>query len=144
MIGLDFKAVQNTFFDRKAVMDATDKATRKVLSKFGAFVMTGARRSIRKSKRPSSPGQPPRSHVGTLRRGILFGYDSAGRTVVIGPVLAEHATGAPETLEYGGRAEVTSHKKAIVVEIAARPYMHPAMAAELPKLPKMWADSIKP
>jgi len=47
------------FFDTKAVMRATDKATRRVLSKFGAFVRRSARSSIRKRKRTSAPASRP-------------------------------------------------------------------------------------
>jgi len=39
-----------------------------------------------------------------------------------------------QTLLYGG----------ITATIAARPYMHPALTKELPKLPAMWRDSVKP
>ena len=39
------------FFNKKVVTDAVDKASRRVLSKFGAYVRQAARRSIRKPRR---------------------------------------------------------------------------------------------
>ncbi len=70
----------------------------------------------------------------------------------------------PSVLEYGGevtileykigsqwyRADLRSRRRLAeratryrTVSIAARPYMHPAMAKEKPKLPAMWKDSIR-
>ncbi len=64
MIGM--RVDKRMFFDRKRVVDATDRATRRVLSKFGAFVRQTARRSIRRRRSVSQPGQPPSSHTGLL------------------------------------------------------------------------------
>ena len=72
MIGMVTKKM---FFDAKAVISRVDAATRKVLSRFGAFVRTGAKHSIHKRKAVSQPGEPPSSHVGLLRKLIYFGYD---------------------------------------------------------------------
>ena len=94
--------IKELFFDRTAVVSAVDKARQRVLSKFGAFVMTTARRSIR-NKRRTAPGQPPAVGLGVLKKTIFFSYDPAKQSVLIGPVgrvggFAE----APELLEYGG------------------------------------------
>ncbi|HOF17724.1 MAG TPA: hypothetical protein PK082_02350 [Phycisphaerae bacterium] len=103
------------FFDSAAVVRSVDAATRKVLSKFGAFVRTAARTSIRPRKAPSAPGEPPHSHTGDLRRRILFAYDPASRSVVVGPTLFHHVqlsaflgpgVSVPELLEHGGKAGV--------------------------------------
>ena len=56
--------VQELFFDRTAVTGAVDRATRSVLSRFGAYVRRTAKGSIRKAKGPSKPGSPPHSHKG--------------------------------------------------------------------------------
>ena len=135
-------------FDRKAVMGAVDRATRKVLSKFGAFVRTDARHSIRKRKAISEPGNPPSSHVGLLRKLIYFGYDRGRRSVVIGPQRLNQKVGdAPHALEHGGTSTVIDglrgRRKKRRVRIAARPFMGPAFEREKPKLPAMWASSIK-
>ncbi len=136
------------FFDRKAVTSRVDRATRKVLSRFGAFVRTGARHSIRKRKATSAPGEPPSSHTGLLRKFIFFGYDRDRRSVVIGPQRLNQKVGdAPHALEYGGTSTVVeglrSRRKKRRIKVAARPFMGPAFEREQPKLPAMWAKSIK-
>jgi len=132
------------FFDRQAVLGAVDRATRSVLSKFGAFVRTAARHSIRKRKAASQPGSPPSSHVGTLRRLIFFGYDPARKSVVIGPTPFRSEVEAPPLLEYGGRARRKDRKGRNVVSIyRPRPFMTPAFESEKTKLPALWAGSVR-
>jgi len=136
------------FFDRKAVTGAVDKTARKVLSRFGAFVRRGAKSSIRKRKRVSSPGEPPSSHAGLLKRLIYFGYDRQKRSVVIGPQRLNQKVGnAPAALEYGGTSTFVEglrhRRKKRRVKIKARPYMGPAFEKEQPKLPAMWAGSVR-
>lgn len=157
--------IKSLFFNSKAVLSKVDGATRRVLSKFGAFVRTTAKQSIRKRKAISRPGNPPSSHVGTLKRLIFFGYDPSQRSVVIGP--APFGKGkAPALLEYGGHERAatmmvaygeigrsatgqftTRSRREIpagtLMRIAPRPFMGPAFEKEKPKLPAMWADSIK-
>jgi len=142
MIG--FK-ITKLFFDKKAVRDKVDAGTRRVLSKFGAFVRRTARGSIRKRKKPSPPGQPPSSHVGLLKKFIFFGYEPAKRSVVIGPVrLSQKGRGeAPHLLEYGGTGTIQRKGKRRRAKIRARPFMAPAAEKEHPKLPAMWRDSVR-
>ena len=142
MIG--FK-ITKLFFDKKAVRDKVDAGTRRVLSKFGAFVRRTARGSIRKRKKPSPPGRPPSSHVGLLKKFIFFGYEPAKRSVVIGPVrLSQQGRGeAPHLLEYGGTGTVQRKGKRSRAKIRARPFMAPAAEKEHPKLPAMWRDSVR-
>ncbi|HOI56114.1 MAG TPA: hypothetical protein PLP01_12750 [Phycisphaerae bacterium] len=142
MIG--FK-ITKLFFDKKAVRDKVDAGTRRVLSKFGAFVRRTARGSIRKRKKPSPPGTPPSSHVGLLKKFIFFGYEPAKRSVVIGPVrLSQKGRGeAPHLLEYGGTGTVQRKGKRRRAKIRARPFMAPAAEKEHPKLPAMWRDSVR-
>jgi hypothetical protein len=141
MIGMVTKQM---FFDTKAVISAVDRATRKVLSQFGAFVRTAAKHSIRKRKAVSQPGQPPSSHAGHLRRLIFFGYDPARKSVVIGPTPFRSEAEAPPLLEYGGRAQRKNRKGRNVTAIyKARPFMGPAFEQEKPKLPALWAGSVR-
>ncbi len=56
-IRLDFKTVKTMFFDRAKIKNKVDVRTRKVLSKFGAYVRQTARKSIRKRKRSSTPNR---------------------------------------------------------------------------------------
>jgi hypothetical protein len=133
--------MKKMFFDRAAVRNNIDARTRKVLSKFGAYVRRTSRRSIRKRHGSSKPGHPPFSHVGTLKRFIFFGYDAHRRSVVIGPVIVPGKKGtAPAALEYGGKVTFPSGNAAA---IEPRPYMHPAFEKELQKVSGFWADSIK-
>jgi hypothetical protein len=148
MIGFKLEQMKGMFFDRQSVLNAVNRGTRKVLSKFGAFVRTRARTSIRKSKGSAPPGKPPRSHSGLLKRFIFFVFEPATRNVVIGPAkLNQKDSGAPEVLEKGGKTKVMrGRRRRRVVRtatIAARPYMGPAFEAEKKQLPALWANSIK-
>ncbi|KKT07130.1 MAG: hypothetical protein UV78_C0006G0015 [Parcubacteria group bacterium GW2011_GWA2_43_17] len=141
------------FFDSKEVISATDKAARSVLSKIGAFIRREAKSSIKpggRKHKTSLPGQPPRSQTGLLKRFIFFGYDTSTQSVVVGPAKLGGVKGkdAPHTLEYGGKAAISHQLSAFsnspkTAYIAARPYMKPSLDKNLPKLPAMWADSIK-
>jgi hypothetical protein len=153
MTGIKFKSM---FFDRKAVIDAVDKATRKVLSKFGAFVRTSARSSIRTAKGRSKPGRPPHSHSGLLKRFLFFGWDPSSRSVVIGPekLNGKNYGDAPDVLEHGGdtvikgyplsRAQIKKYPNGKKIIIKKRPYMDPALEKNIDLLPPMWRNSVKP
>jgi hypothetical protein len=133
------------FFDRAAVKSAVDRATIRVLSRFGAFVRTRARSSIRKRKAVSQPGQPPSSHIGTLKRFIFFSYESTKRSVVIGPTPIAGGGEAPELLEHGGTSVFVpprGHRRARA-NYRPRPFMTPAFAEVQKNLPNLWRDSVK-
>lgn len=149
----DLNTATKFFFDRPAVTTAVDQGAKRSLSKFGAFVRQRAKTSIRKAPmadaetgdvvrgrrkkgarvRPavSRPGSPPYSHEGSLRRLILFAYDPAARSVVVGPVPFKNVE-APRLLEYGGT--VTRRGKdgqTRTLHYRPRPFMNPAFQAEL-------------
>lgn len=122
------------FFDRRAVQRDMDRKSRRVLSRFGAFVRRRAKSSIRKRRRISEPGKPPSSHSGELRGMIFFAWDARTRSVVVGPASFNRPTGVPSLLEFGGvRPGVTVDGKPRVMVYRARPYMGPAELAERPK-----------
>lgn len=112
----EFHVNMTMFFDPKKVLAAAEKANYRNLSRAGAFVRQRAMHSIRKGKGTSAPGNPPISHSGDLRRGILFGYNAGNKTVVVGPRrynMVTHADASlldrvtiPELLEFGGRAAI--------------------------------------
>lgn len=148
--GLSMK-VTGQFFDRIAVESAVDKAERRVLSRFGAFVRRRARSSIRRRKRSARPGQPPSAHsrdkTVTLKN-ILFAYDTQNRSVVIGPVRLNGRRGhVPRLLEEGGQATIVRRRHRRVETVRANyhkfPYMGPAFEKELPKAPALWRNSVK-
>lgn len=137
--------IKELFFDRKAVIDRVDKATRKVLSRFGAFVRQTARKSIRKRKKTSAPGSPPSSHTGLLKRFIFFGFDPQKSSVVIGPQrLSQKGRGdAPALLEHGGKTTLKRRGKRVKAKVRQRPFMGPAFEKEQPQLPALWRNSVK-
>ena len=164
MLGMKMNQAKALFFDRRSVHSAVDKATHRVLSRFGAFVRTRARTSIRRPKKtnrdgktirlPSEPGEPPRNQTDLLRDSILFAYDPQHRSVVIGPVLLNSKGGhhIPETLEYGGTTTVDFwdksgsdwQRKKRRVKVQARPFMGPAFEYVTDnEMPTMWRNSIK-
>ena len=145
---INMRLDKSTFFDRPKVMKAVDRATRRVLSKFSAFVRTTARSSIRRRKGASAPGKPPSSHTGLLKRFIFFGYEPRQRSVVIGPSRLNQKVGdAPHALEHGGTSTIVEgtrrNRTKRRVTIAARPFMGPAFEKEHPQLPKLWSDSVR-
>ena len=179
MIGLKINQAKGMFFDAPKVVRAVDAATHRVLLKFGAFVRTAAKSSIRQAatKRnllkkigdaktkeekerlwleynkatTSEPGKPPKSHTGLLKQYIFFGYDTARQSVVSGPVALHGGNRRPESLmalEYGGTSTLLLGRRrsrgSRKITVAARPFMDPALKQELPKLPAMWANSVKP
>lgn len=137
MIGFKIKGRPVEMFNPRAVMSPKERATRRVLSRFGAFVRTSARSLIKKRKKVSEPGRAPSSHEGGLRRLLLFAFDVAAQSVVVGPLLFR--SGAAELLEEGGQA-VRRGKR---VDYEPRPYMGPAYQENLPEVPGLWRDSIK-
>lgn len=133
-------SIKKLFFDRKGVLDAVDKSNRVALSKFGAFVRTRARSSIKTKKGVSAPGSPPFGHTGKLKGGILFAYDPSSRSVVIGPTRFTSGRGdAPRLLESGGIGVA----KGRPAKYRPRPFMGPAFAAELPRAAPQFKAAFK-
>lgn len=135
-----------SFFDAPAVTRAVDRTSRRALSKFGAFVRTAARSSIRPRRRISQPGQPPSSHVGLLKRFIFFGYDRSRKSVIVGPAkLSKPEPRVLELLEHGGRTRRRNlrTKQLEMQNYRARPFMGPALAKETPKLAPLWRNAVK-
>ena len=144
MIGFRISEAKGLFFDQKKVVSATDRATRRVLSKFGAFVRQTAKTSIRKRKKVSEPGKPPSSHTGLLKRHIYFLFSPERRSVIIGPVLLNSKqTDAPHLLEHGDTVTRKRRGKRVRMTYKPRPFMGPAFEKEQSQLPALWRDSVK-
>lgn len=152
MLVLNFRD-KDSFFDRQAVIDAVGRANAKNLSKAGAYVRRAARSSLRRRKKSSAPGNPPSIHTdhpfATLKN-IWFGFDRQRESVVVGPVRLNRSSldgsnrsTVPELQELGGSAFIIKRKKRKRIQYAARPFMGPALQKELPKLPGLWANSVK-
>lgn len=149
--GVTYK-VKNLFFDRALVRREVGKLNAAALSKIGSFVRTRARTSMRRRKSASAIGSPPSVHsrdkVATLRN-ILFAYDRANMSVVIGPVRLNGSQGTvPALHEFGGRGLgrklIRRQGKREIrgpleqVQFPPRPFMGPALTAEAPKFPSLW------
>lgn len=142
MIGIKLSDAKRLFFDRAAVTSAADRGTRKVLSKFGAFVRQTAKTSIRMRKAVSEPGQPPSSHTGLLKRNIFFVFSPETRSVVIGPILLNNRTDAPRLLEHGDTVVRRRRNRRVRMTYEARPFMGPAFEREQQQLPALWKNSV--
>lgn len=134
-----------SFFDKPGVMAKVNAATRKVLSKAGAFIRTRAKSSIRKRKKTATPGNPPSSHTGLLRKMIFFQYDPQSESVVVGPKLfrtrgSRAGKTGPELLERGGDTTTWRNQKATYQKF---PFMVPALDKERDQFASLFADSVK-
>jgi len=143
MFDMKLETAKRGFFDRERVKRSVDAATRRVLSKFGAFVRQRAKTSIRKRKGISPPMHPPYSHVGLLRQFIFFAYDEERKSVVIGPTLLRSGSEVPRLLEYGGETTIKKHGKALLARYRPRPYMRPAFEEEESNLTALWRNSVR-
>lgn len=100
LVGLTAK----TQLDRRKVKTATDQAVIRTMPRAGSYIRGIARRSIRRSLKPSLPGQPPRTRRGNLKRAIRYDVGPDRQSVAIGPA-RENAGRIWQTLEYGGEAQ---------------------------------------
>jgi hypothetical protein len=137
MFGFQGGIPKTGFFDRGPVIGMMDRKTRKGLSKFGAHTRTRWRTSIRRRKKVSEPGQPPSAHAGQIKL-IFFAFDSASRSVVIGPLL--FGPGHAALIEHGGDITAKRRGKVQVLHYRARPAGRLAFDAELPKAAGYFKD----
>lgn len=165
MIDLRVSEAPGNFFDRPRVTAATDRARVRALSRLGAFIRTravssmlghaarrgfGAKSKVSNRDGISAPGSPPSPHSGELVKLIFFVFDSATKSVVVGPVALNKPTRhpgysgtVPELLEAGGDVLTSLRKGAVRQHYRARPYMKPAMDAEIANAPSLWANSVR-
>lgn len=158
------------FFDSTQVARATDKASRRVLSKLGSFVRQDARKSIKKPRKvrvselsesrkaerkiakeqgvkfnmpfaASKPGDPPRNQTEVLKRTIFFFYNSNAEFVDIGPAKLHGLRGENNMEALEFGGVIVTKKKNLPVK--ARPFMQPALDKNLPLLPSMWEGAIR-
>ena len=125
-----------TNFNKEAVKKAAKDANVTSLGRAGALVRTISRRSIRRKgvkNIPSRPGQPPKT-TGPLRNSILFEQSGDKQDVIVGPS-SEFIANVGKAHEFGGEFRGVRYPK--------RPFMGPALKKALPKLPKLWAKSIR-
>lgn len=122
-------------FNEEKVLHAVRNGGNKALTRAGAYVRKAARNAVSRSKNSSSPGSPPHTRKGLLKRSILFGVEKQRQKVVIGP--AYQFIGIAMTAhEFGGKFRRRKYPK--------RPLMGPTLIKTAPQLPKLWEDSVKP
>ena len=130
MIGMHVKTRSYPELVRKRAKDATFRN----LTHAAATLRMTARRSLRKRKKPSAPGQPPSSPTGRLRGSILYAVDRRRDYAVIGP--SRNLIGpAGQEHEHGAHIRKERFPK--------RPFMGPAFERIRPRLARLWAGSVK-
>jgi hypothetical protein len=115
-VGLTVKGMKATFFDRP-ILDRVEKGEQQALLEIGSLTRTIARRSIKKRKKPSAPGEAPKSHGGQLKDFLFFAFDAEAKSVVIGPAALKqnnafdtrHDQAAGGLLEFGGEFQLAYH-----------------------------------
>ena len=115
---------------RKAGWDA--------LRRLGFLVRSKAQQSISNEKGPSAAGTPPHTHPGRgkgqLPKSILYGtVDEGSPSIIIGPSVNVVGT-VGRVLEEGGTRFNDKYQP--------RPFMAPALAAEIGDLPGLLADKL--
>lgn len=127
--------MKSSFFDRRRVTDRLRPGLARGLSRFGYFVMRDARQRIRKRRRPSRPGEGPTFQGGPLKPLLLFAFDAARESVVIGPARLNSRIAQleiPRLLEEGGTATITGGPaRGQHYTLAPRPYLRPAFERQL-------------
>lgn len=128
------KTKAKTKFDPRKLKAAAKRGNITSLGHAGAAIRLAARRSIKKSKKPSPPGAPPHTRKGRVRNAIKYAVVAAAQSVVIGP---DHAVAADSGAahEFGGRYRQENYDK--------RPFMGPALQKIKDRLPTLWAGSVK-
>lgn len=149
MIDLKLTAVKGLFLDKRRIRESKNRAVVGALAKFGAFVRTRSRTSIRKRKGASEPGKPPHGHgQELLKRNIFFVVEPVAENVIIGPIkLNKPSPLVLQALEHGGETLVMGRGRdegrLMPTKIRARPYMQPAFEKELPNAAPLLKDKMR-
>lgn len=97
-------------FEEDRLLGTMKYANKKALRRVGAYVRKAAVNAVHKSKKSSSPGTPPNTRKGLLRRAVLFGVENDARSVVVGP--AKSLIGISMTAhEFGGKYRGRNYPK---------------------------------
>ena len=88
-------------FDESRILIAVQRGNITALRRAGAYVRKAARNRVTQSANASTPGSPPNTRQGLLKRSLLFGVEKQRQSVVVGP--AEKFIGtAMKAHEFGG------------------------------------------
>ena len=129
MIGIAVQLVDRI----SRIQKAADTAGYRNLGHAAASLRKTAVASIARSDEPSEPGEPPHTRRGQLPRAIRFDVDRTKQEAVIGP-RASVVGEAGAAHEFGEEFRGTDYDE--------RPYMFPALDANLDRFASDWAGSI--
>jgi len=129
MFGLSVQVDDQT----QRVKDAADQASFRNLGHAAASIRKTAIAEIVTAEGPSEPGTPPHSRRGQLRRAIKFDLDKSSEMAVIGPE-ASIVGEAGAAHEFGGEFRGEDYPE--------RPFMEPALDANVDRFASEWAGSI--
>ena len=121
-------------FDEDGLVAWMARASRESLKRAGAYVRRVAQRKVVTSPKPSQPGQPPHSRHGLLKRGLLFGLERDGKSVLVGPGF-RFVGESMSAHEFGGKYRRERYPK--------RPLMGPSLKESVPHLARMWDGAVK-
>lgn len=124
-------AVTKIVNNSRRVREAADRAARRAFAKAAFRIMRDAQASVERSATPSSPGEPPHTRRGQLKRAIRYAATKDG--AVIGP-LASMVGVSAEAHEFGGQLKGQSYPE--------RPFMGPALERDLDNFAGDFAGSI--
>lgn len=162
------KEAQGRFFDRRTVIAAIGRGAALAMGRQGAYVRAIARNSMKVRQGASPPGQPPYAHERKIKDLLYYAFDKRSLTTVVGPVQLGKSR-ALETLEKGGKFAISgiinrqgefiplygmtpegrraAQNSGKLVrrsfDIAARPYMKPALIKAKPKLKSFWKGAVR-
>ena len=119
--------------ETKKVKKKADDTTFTNMRHAAGLLRKTAARSIRKRQKPSPAGTPPHTRRGRLRKGIRYAAKTKAHYFVGPEFRAVGTSGAAH--EFGGRYRNERYP--------ARPFMRPALDIVAPRLPRMWAGSIR-
>lgn len=145
------------FFNQ--VEDALVRGQVRALKRFGAFVRSDAKKSMRTRRgrlklgkdgvrrrvhTPSDAGQPPFAIEGHMKRFLFFFVEKDGTDVTIGPIKLARKnktrTPVPGLHEHGGSQRVKFKGRFVNARYPQRPFMRPAFDKNLPKLDQIMKD----
>lgn len=144
------------FLDDRKILNAVKRAKVRALLYPAAAIRLTAIRSIRKRDGTSQPGSPPLSHGAHLLRSHIYYLPQPSRAdvhwVLIGAARLNKPGLAPNALEFGGDVRPSprlnamrrkaGHSELKTVKIAARPFMKPALDANIEKVPAAWKNAV--
>jgi len=145
MINVNIKQAKIIFREQE-VLTPIERAKIRYVSQAGAFIRRDARSSMRRRKKPSPPGKPPRVVDGRLKKYLFFIVDRQEPVAVtVGPASFGPQYDAPRALEFGGvvtrKTFSRGRVRSMQVELEARPYMQPAYEKTENKLPDLFAKA---